>query len=294
MKQSPKKIQNLIQSARPKTLLVGASPVILGSAYAFSTNPNFSYLIFLLTLACTLLLQTATNVVNEYFDFVTGVDNDARLGPNRPLIEGKLKPEELKFFYQACLCLSFLIGIYLMYVGGLPIIIVGLLSILIAYCYTGGPLPLSHFYMGEVLAFLFFGPVAVSGTYYLQTNSLPEEVVLISAIPGFISSALMSLNNLRDITTDEKTSKKTIAIFLGKKKARLFTLLLGVSPIFISSLASISNYKILLFLPPLIFIPLWKKILIENEMTNLNSGIAMFGKYNVLYCLLISILILIR
>ncbi len=288
------KIKNLIISTRPKTLLVGAAPVILGGAYALHESTNFSLLIFFLTLVCALLLQMGTNLVNEYFDFNTGVDTTERIGPKRSLLSGELAPRDLKIFFTVCFSLSFLLGIYLMYVGGAPIIIVGVLSILIAYCYTGGPLPLSHYYLGEVLAFIFFGPVAVIGTYYLQEGVTSTPVILSSFVPGFISAALMSLNNLRDIKTDKKTSKRTIAIFIGEQKARYLTLILGLCPLLIS-IAIIKNLlAATLLLPPILFIPLWKKILNENEMTELNTGIAMFGKYNILYCLLLSLQVIIK
>ena len=283
------KIKNLIISTRPKTLMVGAAPVVLGSAHALHDSSNFSLLIFFLTLVCALLLQMGTNLVNEYFDFTTGVDTLERVGPKRSLLSGELTPNDLKIFFSLCFTLSLLLGIYLMYIGGLPIIIVGLLSILIAYCYTGGPLPLSHYYLGEVLAFIFFGPVAVIGTYYLQTTTTTTPIILASFVPGFISAALMSLNNLRDIKTDKKTSKKTIAIFIGEQRARYLTVFLGLCPIIISIVIIKNHLMASLLLPPILFIPLWKKILSEKKMTELNNGIAMFGKYNIVYCLLLSL-----
>ena len=119
-----------------------------------------------------------------------------------------------------------------MYIAPL-IIAFGLTSLIVAYCYTGGPIPLSHIYMGELLAFTFFGPVAVIGTSYLQNNIINLELIKISLIPGFISAMLMSLNNLRDIETDKNTDKKTIAILIGEARARKLTVAAGLSPIII-------------------------------------------------------------
>ena len=287
------KIGSLIKSTRPKTLMVGVTPVILGSTYAHHQQDIlFSFGTFALTLICTILLQTGTNVVNEYYDFKTGVDSTNRIGPQRSLLSGELKPETLKIFFISCFILSFLLGIYLMFHGGPIIISMGLFAILTAYCYTGGPLPLSHFYLGEFLAFLFFGPIAVIGSYFLQSLNINSEIILLSFIPGFISAALMSLNNTRDIETDKKTDKKTIAIFIGEKNARIMTVGFGLAPIFIT-LILIKQWGILaltLIIPPVVFSRLWKTILLDKNISSLNNGIAAIGKYNVLYCTLTSIL----
>ena len=284
-------IKSLYLSSRPKTLLVGIAPVLLASSLVFSqSNDSFSFIVFILTIMCVLLLQTGTNVVNEYYDYLTGVDDIDRLGPKRALINGDLKPLTLKKFFIACFILSFLFGVYLMIVGGAPIVSIGLISIIVAFAYTGGPYPLSHYALGEFLAFLFFGPIAAGGTYYLQTHHINQEIIILSLVPGFISAALMSLNNLRDIETDKKTKKITIAILLGNHKARYFTLLLTFFPtLILYNFYNSFNHFYILLLPPILFIPLWKKILFENKMTELNKGIAMFGAYNVLYCFLLSI-----
>ena len=286
-------IKYLFQSIRPKTLMVGAAPVLLGSSYAkFIAQEKFSYLIFALTLICTIFLQSGTNIVNEYFDFKTGVDDDSRVGPLRSLQQGKLSPNHLKHFYRLCFISSVLFGFYLMYIGGLPIVIVGFVSIFIAYIYTGGPFPLSHYYLGELMAFIFFGPVAVLGTTFLQLRALDMNILQLSFIPGFISAALMSLNNLRDIETDKKTSKRTIAIKLGQKKARYFTLALALSPILIILNYSFSTefIKLLFIIIPLIFTPLWKIIINTERVSDLNEGIALFGKYNLIHCIALSVI----
>ena len=286
-------IKALLISARPKTLMVGIAPVLLGSALAYSSNStNFSLVLFSLIFLCTVLLQMGTNLVNEYFDYLTGIDSENRQGPKRSIQLGLVGPKEIKFFYLSCFLISFILGLKLMSIGGMPIISIGLISILVAYAYTGGPIPLSHYCLGELLAFVFFGPVAVLGTVYLFNLDVNFSHVIFSLIPGFISAGLMSLNNLRDISTDKLTTKKTIAILLGEKKARFLTLLLGIFPGIISIGIIIQTKKPLFFiflLPPLLFIPLWKKILSEKSTMALNLGIAAFGKYNLLYCVLIAI-----
>jgi len=125
----------------------------------------------------------------------------------------------------------------------------------------------------------------------MQNGLIDKNLILVSAIPGFISAALMSLNNLRDIKTDATTNKKTIAILIGEKNARYFTISLGVMPLIICFFIDYTDHlwRFFLILPPLFFIPLWKLILKNKEMADLNTGIANFGKYNVLYCLILSI-----
>ena len=288
-------IKHLFASSRPKTLMVGIAPVFLGNAIAFGVDgKNFSPLVMSITLLCTVLMQIGTNLVNEFFDFIKGVDDSSRIGPKRSLLTGQLTPSQIKRSYQLCFILSFLIGLFLIYIGGLKILLLGLISLLAAYCYTGGPYPLSHYYLGEVTAFVFFGPVAVIGSYYLQTKGISETVIILSLIPGFISAGLMSLNNLRDISSDSKTDKKTISIFLGEKKSRIFTVILGLCPLLVSIISSrhlLSSYNYLIYIPPFLFLPLWRKIIQEKDLFRLNEGIAAFGKYNVIYCLFISLTI---
>lgn len=273
--------------------MVGLAPVLLGSAIAFKDNSqSFSFFVFILTACCTVLMQIGTNLVNEYFDFRKGIDSDERIGPKRSLMEGSLKPVVIKRAYQICFSLSFFLGLYLMITGGPMIITIGLISLATAYCYTGGPFPLSHFYLGELTAFIFFGPVAVMGTYFLQTKNIASAIILFSVIPGLISAGLMSLNNLRDITTDIKTEKRTVAIFLGEKWAKIFTVSLALAPLMLSILSYkfLETRSLILLAPPILFISVWKKILTNQRPQELNEGIAAFGKYNVLYCVLISIL----
>ena len=284
-------IQGLIESSRPKTLLAGAAPILLGSAYSYAKFNNFKIEIFLLTLFCTIFLQIGTNVVNEYFDFKTGVDQSNRLGPKRSLQKGSVSSQNVKRFYIFCFAISFILGLKLMYIGGPLIVGFGLTSLLVAYCYTGGPIPLSHIYMGELLAFTFFGPVAVIGTSYLQNNIINLELIKLSMIPGFISAMLMSLNNLRDIETDKNTNKKTIAILIGVSNARKLTIAAGLAPVIVCAFLlppSITTASLVIFVPPFLFFKLWKKILQTKQMTELNEGISLIGKYNVVYCVTIS------
>ncbi len=217
-------LKHLIMAARPRTLTAGLSPVLLGLAVSVNHDP--AWWIAVLTLTCCLLLQIATNLVNDYFDAKSGVDTQDRLGPARATQQGLLAPEIVRNAFLTCFGLALLLGVPLVYRGGTVIVFIGLLSIAGAYLYTGGPWPLSHHGMGEILAFVFFGPVAVCGTFYLQTLSFSWEALFVSFGPGFLAALLMSINNLRDITTDKKAGKYTVPVRLGEQKARNFSMAL--------------------------------------------------------------------
>ncbi len=215
-----------IMAARPKTLPAGASPVILGIALAYKTG--ICWWAALATLACCMLLQIGANLVNDYFDAAHGVDDKDRLGPQRVTQQGFLKPDKVKAAFLLCFALALALGVLLVMRGGWVIVAIGLASIAAAYLYTGGPKPLSYLGLGEVLAFVFFGPVAVAGTYYLQTLTFSKAAILVGMGPGLLSALLMSVNNLRDMESDRRTGKRTLALTLGEHKARIMCLSLLV------------------------------------------------------------------
>ena len=286
------KLSIWLMATRPKTLLASQGPVILGLLLAYEKDQSINLLIAIITLLCALLMQIGTNLVNDYFDHFTGVDSKDRLGPERVTSLGFLAPEKVKRGYQICFALSFFMGCFLMYIGGLPIIIIGVLSLLMAYIYTGGPFPLSHFALGELVAIIFFGPVAVWGTYFLQTMSFDSLPVLIGLGPGFIAGTLMSINNLRDRISDKKSSKKTLAVILGEKRARsltLFTLLLsGLVPTLTYFLKP-NGFLLLPAMAPFLFLKEWNYIRKGPINQHLNIVLAKTGQYLFLYCLLFSL-----
>tara|TARA_Y100001970_G_C14118591_1_gene795006 strand:+ start:31 stop:951 length:921 start_codon:yes stop_codon:yes gene_type:complete len=286
------KLSIWIMAIRPKTLLASQGPVLLGLFLAFDYNQSINLLVAVLTLLCALLMQIGTNLVNDYFDHFTGVDSESRLGPERVTSNGLLTPQDVKTGYFICFITSFLLGCFLMSVGGYPIIIIGLLSLLMAYAYTGGPFPLSHFALGELIAIIFFGPVAVWGTYFLQTKSFDSLPVLIGLGPGFIAGTLMSINNLRDRVNDKKASKITLAVLMGEKRARLLTLftviLSGTIPT-ITYFLKPNPYLILPALTPLLFLKNWTYLKKGPINGHLNVVLAKTGQYLFLYCLFFSL-----
>ena len=174
----------------------------------------------LAALICAVLIQVATNLANDLFDFEKGADTASRLGPMRVTQAGMVSPGMMRRGIAAVLALTVLCGLYLVWRGGLPILLVGLVSIAAGMLYTGGPRPLGYMGLGDLLVLVFFGPVAVAGTYYVQALSLNPTVIAAGLGPGLISVAMLAVNNLRDTDEDRRAGKKTLVVRFGRGFAR--------------------------------------------------------------------------
>lgn len=203
-------------AARPRTLGVGAAPVLVGTALAWlhgsaRAAPAFAALV------AALLIQIGTNLANDAFDHERGADGPDRVGPARASQLGWLTPSQLKRATAGVLGAAALAGVYLASVGGWPIIAIGVVSLAAAVAYTGGPWPLGYHGLGDLAVFVFFGAVAVCGTFYVQTLAL-TPVALASSIPvGALATAVLVVNNLRDLETDRRAGKRTLAVRLGRR-----------------------------------------------------------------------------
>ncbi|GMV06455.1 MAG: 1,4-dihydroxy-2-naphthoate octaprenyltransferase [Gemmatimonadota bacterium] len=223
-----------ILAARPKTLTAAAAPVVVGTGVA-ALHGGAAALPAVAALAGALLIQVATNLANDYYDFVRGGDNAERVGPVRVTQAGLIPPETVKRRMVAVLAAALLVGVYLAWVGGWPIVVIGLASLACAVLYTGGPFPLAYHGLGDVFVFVFFGLVAVSGTVYVQTLAWPPDAFLAGAAMGALTTAILVVNNLRDLPTDARAGKRTLAVRLGPggTKTEYVVLLLaaGVAPV---------------------------------------------------------------
>jgi 1,4-dihydroxy-2-naphthoate octaprenyltransferase len=206
-------------AARPKTLPAAAAPVFVGSSLAFYHH-GFRPLPALVTLITALLLQVGANLANDVFDFIRGADNENRLGPVRVTQSGLLTPRQVLVGMWVVFGLSAVAGVYLTAVSGWLILLIGGCAILAAIAYTGGPFPLGYYGLGDLFVFLFFGLAAVCGTYYIQTKTLTAEALLAAIPMGFLSTAILIVNNLRDIETDRAVGKHTLAVRLGLQGTR--------------------------------------------------------------------------
>jgi 1,4-dihydroxy-2-naphthoate octaprenyltransferase len=214
----PSRARAWLLASRPATLPAAVGPVLVGLGVAIGLGV-FEPLPALATLLVALLLQVLSNLANDLSDFRSGADADDRLGPPRATAQGWLSEREMITGIGVVVGLAGLVGLYLVWVGGLPILVLGMAAILSAFAYTGGPLPYGYRGLGEVFVFVFFGLVAVAGTTYLQTSTL-EPLALVAAVPvGSLISAILVVNNLRDIDADRRAGKLTLAARHGPRFA---------------------------------------------------------------------------
>lgn len=218
-----------ISAVRPRTLFAAAAPVAVGSAIAIRDS-GFALWPALAALLGALLLQVGSNLANDVFDFQRGADAPDRVGPLRVTQAGLLTPAQVMRGMWIVFALSLIPGLYLAARGGWPVVAIGVSAIAAAILYTGGPFPYGYKGLGEIFVFVFFGLVAVSGTYYVQTSTLTWLAIAASVPIGLLTSAILSVNNLRDMGPDRAAGKITLAVRLGMRGARIeYLLLLGLA-----------------------------------------------------------------
>ena len=206
-------------AARIRTLTAAAAPVLVGVSFALSEG-RFRWLPAVATLAAALLIQVGTNIANDYYDFVKGVDTPERTGGLRVTQAGLLAPATVRTGMWTVFAAALAIGAYLVTVGGWPVLAIGVASLGAGLAYTAGPLPIGYVGLGDVFTFVFFGPVAVAGTYYLQTGVLGSHALLAGMGVGAVVTAILVVNNLRDLTTDARAGKRTLAVRIGARATR--------------------------------------------------------------------------
>lgn len=209
-------IKPWILASRPKTWVASLCPVFLGQALAMSEG-FFNMEIFLLTVATSLLLQIIANFSNDLLDFQRGTDTSARRGPKRVCASGLVTIKAMKRVLFATTAASFIFACFLILKGGIVIAAIFILSLFLAFLYTAGPFPLTHKGLGELVAFIICGPVAVCGAYYLQTLAFSCNVLLASVSIGSGAAALMLMNNLRDREEDAQSGKRTLCVRFGRR-----------------------------------------------------------------------------
>lgn len=214
-----------VLAARPRTLTAAVAPVVTGAGLA-AHDGVFVLLPAVAALVGAILIQIGTNLANDYYDFVRGGDNDDRVGPTRVTHAGLIEPATVKRAMFIVLGAAMLVGLYLVAVAGWPIIAIGLASVVCAVAYTGGPFPLAYHGLGDVFVFLFFGLIAVGGTYFVQALSWPPDALLAGTGLGALSTAILVVNNLRDVDTDLRAGKRTLAVRLGVAGTRVELVLL--------------------------------------------------------------------
>ena len=243
-----------ILAARPRTLGAAIVPVVTGCALAFAAG-GFDPLASALALICAILIQIATNYFNDAIDHAKGADTVERLGPVRATSAGLLSARAMMTGGAVCLIIATILAIPLVLRGGWPILALGIVSLVFAYAYTGGPFPLAYLGLGEIFVVLFFGVFAVAGTFFLNTLEVSWGSVLAGLQIGLHSSVLLAVNNLRDLETDRAANKRTLAARFGLTFARRENASLVIAP-FVLGLAWLPLGYLWAFLLPLITLPL--------------------------------------
>ncbi len=278
-------------AVRPKTLPAAISPVLVGTAMAWSDG-LFSLLPALAAAAGALLLQILSNFANDYFDFAKGADTSERLGPTRVMAAGLLSPRAMRRGMVLVVALAALDGVYLVRVGGWPILAVGLASLVAAVLYTGGPFPFGYHGLGDLFVFVFFGLVAVAGTYFVQAGALSAEVLVVAAPVGALITAILVVNNLRDIATDARAGKRTLAVLIGARNTRLQYVILLVLAYTVPFALWLGFERGAAVLLPLLSLPLAAKrarTLYRSTGTALNALLAATAQLSLIYSLLLSL-----
>jgi 1,4-dihydroxy-2-naphthoate octaprenyltransferase len=215
-------------AARPRTLPAAIAPVLVGSAAAADPTDDFRWGAFVAALIGSIFIQIGTNLANDYSDAKRGADTEDRLGPVRVTSTGLVAPRRVLYATWLAFGVAVVAGIYLATVAGWVIIVVGAASIAAGVLYTGGPRPYGYAGLGELFVFLFFGLVAVNGSYYVQIEELDWLPFLLSISVGFLSTAILVVNNVRDIDTDRRAGKRTLAVRFGRERTRrLYAALVG-------------------------------------------------------------------
>ena len=279
---------------RPKTLSISVAPVLLATALAWSDHARISWFTFALILCSVLAIQIGTNLYNDAADFEKGADDFERLGPERAAQQGWLTAKQIKsgaLFSFGC---AFISGIYLAWLGGLPIIILGLISIACGYAYTGGPKPIAYSPLGEVFVMIFFGLAAVGGTYFLYTLAITPKVILMATSIGSMAAAILLVNNYRDLDQDRKANKLTLVHYIGRQNARILYNILILYPyiLLLFIFSTHSNYT-LSILCPLFSLPLALKVITLMEQLPISHKLNLLLKktaqlqliYTLLLCL---------
>lgn len=281
--------------ARPRTLPAAIAPVLMGTAMAYG-NGVHHFLAAGVALVCAVLIQVGTNFVNDYSDFKKGADTAERVGPVRVMQAGLVTRGQMKGAIVLVFGMTLLISVYLVIRGGWVVVLIGILSIISGIGYTAGPVPYGYMGLGDIFVLIFFGPVAVAGTYYVQALVVDWVVILSGFAPGFISVAILTVNNLRDIEGDSRSGKKTLAVRFGPVFAMVeyfySFVMAALIPVVIVVITGkyrwiIGAALILFFIPGALRVVF--TVFNKNDGPSLNGVLGITGKLLLLYSLLFSV-----
>jgi 1,4-dihydroxy-2-naphthoate polyprenyltransferase len=280
-----------LMAARPKTLPVGLAPVLVGTALA-GTADVFHALRFAATLLGALLIQVGANLSNDYSDARRGADTEDRLGPLRVTAGGLVPPRQVLIATYVTFGLAVLTGVYLIAVAGWELLLVGGASIVAGVLYTGGPRPYGYEGFGELFVFLFFGIVAVAGSYFVQTETLVWEAFALAVPVGLLAAAVLVVNNVRDVETDRRAGKRTLAVRLGRERTRTLFAAMVYGAYLLTPVTWLFGPLDAWVLLPLLSLPLAAPVVravrTHTDGPSLNEALAHAGRLELAFCVLLS------
>ena len=280
-----------LMAARPRTLPAAIAPVLVGTALA-GFQHAFHPLRLVAALLGAIFIQVGTNLSNDYSDARRGADAEDRLGPVRVTAGGLVPPRQVLVATYVSFGLAVLAGIYLIVVAGWLLLVIGVASIIAGVLYTGGPRPYGYEGLGEVFVFLFFGLVAVAGSYFAQTRHLDWEAFALSVPVGLLAAAILIVNNVRDIDSDRRADKRTLAVRLGRERTRvMFSVTLGLA--FLLALATwvfgpLQAWVALCWLALPLAARLVRTVSTRTDGPSLNGALAGSGQLQLAFCVLLS------
>ncbi|MGA2010139.1 MAG: 1,4-dihydroxy-2-naphthoate polyprenyltransferase [Solirubrobacteraceae bacterium] len=284
-------LQIWLMAARPRTLPAAVAPVLVGTALA-GYEHVFHPLRFLAALLGAIFIQVGTNLSNDYSDARRGADADDRLGPVRVTAGGLVPPRQVLIATYVSFGLAVLAGVYLIVVAGWQLLLVGAASILAGVAYTGGPRPYGYEGLGEVFVFLFFGVVAVAGSFFVEVRTLNWEAFALSVPVGLLAAGILVVNNVRDVDSDRRAGKRTLAVRLGRERARILFAAIVYLAFVLAPVTWLFGPVTAWVLLPWLTLPLAARVVravrTRTDGPSLNQALAQSGMLQLAFCVLFS------
>jgi 1,4-dihydroxy-2-naphthoate octaprenyltransferase len=280
-----------ISASRPQTLPASIVPVLTGASLAHY-HQLFRWDTTIVALICALLIQIGTNFANDYYDFIKGADREDRIGFIRATSAGLVTPQAMFRATYLTMTIAFFTGLYLVWVAGWPIFLIGVLSLIFGVAYTGGPYPLGYNGLGDIFVFIFFGFAAVMGTYYVNALEWSADAMIASMPVGALAVNILVINNLRDVHQDVLSGKKTLGVLLGENALKAeYTFLIVLSFVSLIILDVLFGYPAWIYLP-LLSLPvaalLLKQVFLHDDKRTLNKTLEQTAQFMILFGLLLS------
>jgi 1,4-dihydroxy-2-naphthoate polyprenyltransferase len=288
---TPSGVRIWLMAARPRTLPAAIAPVVVGTALAGYLG-SFHVLRMLAALVGAIFIQVGTNLSNDYSDARRGADTEDRLGPVRVTAGGLVPPQQVLVATYVTFGVAVLAGVYLIAVAGWQLLLVGAASILAGVAYTGGPRPYGYEGLGEVFVFLFFGIVAVAGSFFVQVKHLHWEAFALAVPVGLLAAAILVVNNVRDIDTDRRAGKRTLAVRLGRERTQqLYATMIYAAYVLAPVTWLFGPLDAWMLLPVLslpIAVPLVRLVRNRTDGPSLNGALAQTGMLQLAFCMLLA------